>query len=79
MADRFTPGTIAWLRIRVKKPVDLYGAGRQLECEVIGPGGESVDNGYVYVPEGAPIVHSVALTVQERERRGEQKPRRDAW
>lgn len=74
MADRFKPGTKAWVRVIVNKPVDLYGCGRLLECGVIGTNGEPVDNGYIYLPEGSVMVQSVAQTTQERERAGERRP-----
>lgn len=82
--SRFKPGMVAWIKVRVKGPVNVLGSDLT-ECEVLKLDGSIAEPGFLYVVDQALIVDSVARTARENASRPQpkQEPRqheyRDEW
>lgn len=84
--SRFKNGMIAWVKVRVKGPVNLLGS-QLSECEVLNIDGTIADPGFIYIADNALVVDSVALTARENakkpqprvEVKQETKPYVDEW
>jgi hypothetical protein len=64
---------IAWVKVRVKGPVNVLGS-KLSECEVLNIDGSIADPGFIYIHDDALIVDSVARTARENAQKPAPRP-----